>query len=133
MADVQHSALTDPELHEPKGASTATAGQVYVANGSGSGTWKKVTAAELDATSDPTFDDVTVDTLTANSISVSGAATLGSITSPITIGGVTISAGTGTPEGAVTANVGSIFLRTDNANAFYVKQTGTGNTGWVLK
>lgn len=41
--------------------------------------------------------------------------------------------GTGTPEGAVTAPVGAIFRRTDNANSFYVKQTGTGNTGWVLK
>lgn len=34
-----HSALTDPNIHEPKGASTATSGQVYQANGSGSGTW----------------------------------------------------------------------------------------------
>jgi len=39
MANVNHSALTDPYLHEPKGAATATSGQVYVANGSGSGTW----------------------------------------------------------------------------------------------
>jgi len=39
MATVQHSALTDPNLHEPKGVSTAAAGKVYVANGSGSGAW----------------------------------------------------------------------------------------------
>jgi len=39
MATVQHSALTDPNLHEPKGVSTAAAGKVYVANGSGSGSW----------------------------------------------------------------------------------------------
>lgn len=39
MAQVQHSALTDPNLHEPKGASTASVGTVYVSNGSGSGTW----------------------------------------------------------------------------------------------
>lgn len=38
---VDHSTLTDPELHEPKGASTATSGQVYAANGSGSGVWAK--------------------------------------------------------------------------------------------
>lgn len=37
-----HSSLTDPELHEPKGASTATAGQVYIANGSGSGSWSNM-------------------------------------------------------------------------------------------
>jgi hypothetical protein len=39
MANVNHSSLTDPYLHEPKGASTATAGEVYVADGVGSGTW----------------------------------------------------------------------------------------------
>ncbi len=31
--------MTGADLHEPKGAATATSGQVYVANGSGSGTW----------------------------------------------------------------------------------------------
>jgi len=36
---IQHSDLTDPELHEPKGTSTATAGQVYTADGLGSGAW----------------------------------------------------------------------------------------------
>lgn len=40
MANVNHSALSDPYLHEPKGASTAAAGDVYVANGAGSGTWE---------------------------------------------------------------------------------------------
>jgi hypothetical protein len=31
--------LTDPQLHEPKGVSTAASGKVYRANGSGSGVW----------------------------------------------------------------------------------------------
>lgn len=39
MANVNHSSLTDPYLHEPKGVAAASAGKVYVANGSGSGTW----------------------------------------------------------------------------------------------
>lgn len=34
-----HSALTGSDLHEPKGVATATAGQVYVADGAASGTW----------------------------------------------------------------------------------------------
>ncbi len=34
-----HSALTDPELHEPKGISTAQSGEAYIANGAGSGSW----------------------------------------------------------------------------------------------
>ena len=39
MANVNHNTLTDPYLHEPKGASTALAGQIYVADGAGSGDW----------------------------------------------------------------------------------------------
>ncbi len=40
MANVNHSSLTDPYLHEPKGAAAATSGDVYVADGAGSGTWE---------------------------------------------------------------------------------------------
>lgn len=47
MANIQHSVLTDPNLHEPKGVSTATTGQVYVANGSGTGVWKDVPPTSL--------------------------------------------------------------------------------------
>lgn len=48
-------------------------------------------------------------------------------------GGPTISMGTGSPEGVITAPVGSLFLRTDAATSLYVKQTGAGNTGWIAK
>lgn len=37
---VQHKDITDPDIHEPKGASTATSGQVYVADGAGSGSFQ---------------------------------------------------------------------------------------------
>jgi len=41
----------------------------------------------------------------------------------------------GTPEGAVTAAVGTLYLRTDGgaATTLYVKESGAGNTGWVAK
>ena len=42
MANVNHSTLTDPYLHEPKGVATASSGEVYIANGSGSGNWKEL-------------------------------------------------------------------------------------------
>jgi hypothetical protein len=44
-----------------------------------------------------------------------------------------IRSGTGSPESAVSAQVGSIFLRTDGGadTAVYRKESGTGNTGWV--
>lgn len=46
-----------------------------------------------------------------------------------------ILSGTGTPEGAVAAPVGSMFRRTDGGTGttLYIKETGTGNTGWVAK
>lgn len=41
MANVNHSSLSDPYLHEPKGVAAASSGDVYVANGTGSGSWIK--------------------------------------------------------------------------------------------
>jgi hypothetical protein len=35
----EHIDITDPNIHEPKGIGAALAGTVYVANGSGSGSW----------------------------------------------------------------------------------------------
>ena len=40
MANVSHSTLTDPYLHEPKGVAAATVDKVYVSDGAGSGAWK---------------------------------------------------------------------------------------------
>lgn len=44
-------------------------------------------------------------------------------------------AGTGPPEGAVSAPVGSTWRRSDGGagTSFYVKESGTGTTGWVGK
>jgi hypothetical protein len=41
--------------------------------------------------------------------------------------------GTGSPEGVISARIGSIYLRTDGGQAttLYYKETGTGTTGWV--
>jgi len=43
--------------------------------------------------------------------------------------------GSGTPEGVVTGAVGSLFLRRDGGagTTMYVKESGSGNTGWVGK
>lgn len=55
----------------------------------------------------------------------------GTVSSPA----VTWTPGTGSPEGVVTANVGSLYSRTDGGagTSLYVKESGTGNTGWVAK
>lgn len=54
---VQHNAITDPDIHEPKGIAAATEGKVYVSNGASSGTWKYAPAkahAEIYITSGTT-------------------------------------------------------------------------------
>ena len=50
-------------------------------------------------------------------------------------GNATQRSGTGTPEGVVTAPVGTLYLRKDGgaATTLYVKETGAGNTGWAAK
>jgi hypothetical protein len=51
----------------------------------------------------------------------------GSGTGPLDISGA------GTPEGVVTAPIGSTFRRTDGSTntTIYRKESGAGNTGWV--
>lgn len=39
MADTEHNTITDPEIHEPKGVAAANSGEIYIANGAGSGLW----------------------------------------------------------------------------------------------
>jgi len=50
-----HSLLTGSDLHEPKGVSTAIAGQVYISDGAGSGSWTD-TGATIGASSFSTGD-----------------------------------------------------------------------------
>lgn len=50
VSDIQHSELPDNLLHEPKGASTATANSVYFANGSGSGSFRKIQLPDVEFT-----------------------------------------------------------------------------------
>jgi hypothetical protein len=59
----------------------------------------------------------------------------GTINNISTIGSLVLMSGTGTPEGNVTAGVGSFYLRTDGGTSttLYIKESGTGNTGWIAK
>lgn len=43
--------------------------------------------------------------------------------------------GTGSPESNVTGNVGDLYSRTDGGagTSLYVKESGTGTTGWAGK
>lgn len=46
-----------------------------------------------------------------------------------------IRSGSGSPESIVTGNVCDLYLRTDGgaSTTLYIKESGTGNTGWVAK
>lgn len=46
-----------------------------------------------------------------------------------------IQSGAGSPEGVVTAAVGTLYLRTDGApgTTLYSKETGSGSSGWEPK
>jgi len=66
---------------------------------------------------------------------IESSSTGSSLNSDQDISGAKQFSGTGSPEGVVTAPVGSNFRRTDGgaSTCFYVKESGTGNTGWVAK
>lgn len=87
---VAHASLTGADLHEPKGAASASANTVYVADGAGSGTWQKVSDDALDATQvfNINRDFITctlLDVSTASSvlIPISRSCTLSKVTSVI--------------------------------------------------
>lgn len=58
---VQHASIPEAYLHESKGVSTATANTAYLANGSGSGTWRKILSTDLNSlTGDAGVADKTI-------------------------------------------------------------------------
>ena len=47
MANINHEVIADPYIHEPKGVASALVDKLYVSNGTGSGTWKKISPTSL--------------------------------------------------------------------------------------
>ena len=76
------------------------------------------------------YADILAANVTATNIMVAGGYCYTSISTS-----VSQSAGAGSPEGVVTRGVGATWCRTDGGagTTFYVKESGTGNTGWVGK
>lgn len=67
---VAHSTLTGAEVHEPKGVASASAGTVYIANGSGSGSWLSPGGGaygEMKVTNNATTVALTAGSLTTDS------------------------------------------------------------------
>jgi len=68
-------------------------------------------------------------------IKPSGTGKIKLLAGSVEVNGAALRSGTGSPEGAVVASVGSLYLRTDGGagTTLYVKESGTGNTGWSAK
>lgn len=86
----------------------------------------------LPLTLDKTNNFVGINNLTPSEVldvtgnaKVSGSIAVGS-------GGTTITSSSSSPEGTVSAPVGSLYMRTDGSTgtSVYVKESGSGNTGW---
>jgi hypothetical protein len=61
MATIQHENIVDPYIHEPKGVAAANDGELYVADGAGSGAWEKVnTTSLLNISVDPDENNILV-------------------------------------------------------------------------
>jgi hypothetical protein len=103
---------------------------------------KLITKYSTTATTSPSSGDLDTGELAVNVADkrlyteddASNVVEIGTNPSALTLGGaVTITTGAATPNGNVTANIGSLYLRTDsNAEGnLYIKTAFTGNTGWT--
>lgn len=72
---------------------------------------------------------------TVGSVAAGAGIHLGTGGAPGDVDDPSIYSGSGSPEGEVSAPPGSLYLRRDGGagSALYVKESGTGNTGWVAK
>ena len=103
---------------------------------------KLITKYSTTATTSPSSGDLDTGELAVNVADkrlyteddASNVVEIGTNPSSLTLGdAVTITTGSVTPNGNVTANVGSLYLRTaSNAEGnLYIKVYSTGNTGWI--
>lgn len=97
-----HSALTDPEIHEPKGVAAAAAGKTYLSDGVGSGSW---------VVPPYTVTGVIDDVSTAASIYLA-VPYAGTVTKVVTVlaGSITTSNGTITVKNAAGSSMGTLTI-----------------------
>ena len=116
-----HKDLTGADLHEPKGVETAASGQIYVADGSGSGSWSDIPTPNLSSTLEnkcstsinPSSLDTAIDavfdtTVTNSDISIASTGLITFLASGVYI--VTLNMNFGRTTGAGTAVVAARLL-----------------------
>lgn len=118
---VAHRDLTGADLHEPKGITSAPANSVYAANGVGSGTWKKITIAEIDENNIRNLNRQII------AVTVPDISTIGSVIVPIPVS-ATLSRATGSLSGAI-SGADAVITLSNNGSAtigtFTVLHTGS--------
>ena len=79
--------------------------------------------------------DLRLQTDETDRLTISGTGAVAITGTSLQLGTVTWTTGAGSPEGVVTAVVGSLYSRTDGSTSttLYVKTSGSGNTGWTAK
>lgn len=121
------------------GASTYYGNTPVYTSGASSTQVHIITFANTNLHSPGPIGDVTPGTVGATNLTATGTVNLGTnsgtpviVKGPLSlgIGNPAILSGNGSPEGVVTAVVGSTYQRGDGPPYFYVKETGSGNTGW---
>jgi len=142
----EHVSIAEAELHESKGVSTANVGEVYIANGAGSGTWTLQTIIPADTVYVNSMSDFPAPsagtiTLAANTNYVIGAdltsadrfilAANNAITANNINGAKLTYSGTGVMLTGVDVSFDINNIRLDAATAsevFNLSETGGGNT-----
>lgn len=107
MPTIEHSALTSTDLHEPKGISSATADQVYMANGAGSGSWTSLPTVLLPMVLSATIADVS--TAETVYIPIPYAGTVKRITTTLE-GAITVADATITAKNSSALSMGTITV-----------------------
>jgi len=89
---IEHSSIGAGEIHEPKGAASALTGQVYVANGAGSGAWTPnggfSNRVIIDPTTGPAILGGTIDS--SVEYFIDGLVDMGTTEITVPTGGITI-------------------------------------------
>lgn len=138
MADVLHSSLTGADLHESKGAATASLGQVAIANGTGQAPFGNLSYSYLTGTPitpQQYFNGVLVATapkILTYIVTASAGAWSQAITGITTLHGVQVTAvGGSTYATAAFATVASATTATVSGNVFVNGALGTTQTVYL--
>lgn len=143
MATVEHVNIVDPFIHEPKGVSTANAGEVYIADGSASGAWgKKETYGAVNGINTRT-GSYTLVAADAGYLILMNLSTSGNLTVPpnasvaFPVGTRIDVVQTGTGETTIEAGSG-VTIRSMNDSVIIAEQYGAvslvkiGTNEWIL-